>query len=89
MFGLDFTQLGIIGAILVALGGMIWKLLASAKGAGITQERARQADAWNQTQTRVEQAVAQADSRSTDAMRQRLRERAIDAPSSGDPVQRR
>lgn len=85
MFGLDFTQLGIIGAILVALGGMIWKLLASAKGAGITQERARQADAWNQTQTRVEQAVAPVSRLDDAAVRDELRQRAS-TPSPRNPV---
>ena len=49
----DLTQLGVIGAILVALGGMIWKLLAKTKQAGVDQERAA---AFGQQQRKVEDA---------------------------------
>lgn len=75
---------GILGVVAALAAG--WFQI---RKSGRDAERVKQQEAWRETETRVDAAVAQADSRSDDAMRQRLRERAIDAPGAGDTVRDR
>lgn len=75
----------VVGAIMLA----IWRMKAKARQEGRDQERRRQADAWQQTERRVDEAGRAADARSDDAVRERLRQRAATAAGSSDPVQRR
>lgn len=86
---------GLLGELLKGLIGPIaeawrqWRAERTARELGQSQERNRQHEAWEEQQRRVGQAAREADGRSDDDVRRRLRESATDrpaAPSKGGPV---
>lgn len=90
LFGSVWAKLIAVGAIALALGGMLWRALAGAKKAGVDQEHGRQADAWNQTQTNVDRAVSGVGSLGDDAVRDELRASLNPAaPGASPPLQPR